>query len=126
MTANQAPTSFSLLYLTDEDTPYEFQEADFPYHDADGDPLQTIIIESVPQSGVLRLAGVPIRSGQVISASTISQLAFVPPLDANGLPFTTFDFRVSDGLAYSALSKGTLLVRPISDMLYLPSLTKQQ
>ena len=48
---NQAPVSANSLVLTDEDTPYTFQPANFAYYDGDGDPIQSVVIASLPTLG---------------------------------------------------------------------------
>lgn len=112
---NAAPASADALFLTDEDTAYPFTHVRFAYFDADGDPLHAIIIDPPPALGLLTLAGVPISRGQAISAPAISQLVFTPPADANGIPYTTFGFRVNDGFVVSTPYTGTLLVQPVND-----------
>ena len=63
----------------------------------------------------MTFAGEPITNGQVITAGAVSQLVFVPPPDANGLPYTSFGFSVSDGFAASSVYTATILVRPVND-----------
>jgi hypothetical protein len=112
---NALPTSADGLFLTDEDTAYPFAPAQFTYFDRDGDPLHAIIIDSPPALGLLTLAGVPVSGDQAISTTAISQLVFTPQANANGIPYTTFGYRVNDGFAISAPYTGTLLVQPIND-----------
>jgi hypothetical protein len=123
---NKTPTSSNMLFLTEEDIPYLFQLSDFPYSDGDGDPIQGIVIESMPNLGVMTLGGTPISNSQVVPADAISQLVFVPPPDANGIPYTAFEFSVGDGYATSAVHTGAILVRPVNESLYLPAVENQR
>ena len=123
---NQAPTSSNMLSLTEEDTPYLFQRSDFPYDDRDGDPIQAIVITSMPEVGIMTLGGTPISNSQIVPASATSQLVFVPLPDGNGIPYTTFGFSVSDGYAVSTVHTGTILVRPLDESLYLPGVENQK
>ena len=54
---NDAPSSSGLTLSIDEDTPHTFGVADFTFSDADGDSLQAVRIDSLPNLGELTLNG---------------------------------------------------------------------
>ena len=61
--------------------------------------LLNVIIVVPPSVGTLAVGGVPVASGTVIAANTISShlLTYTPPANANGNGLANFSFRVQDG-----------------------------
>ncbi|MHB1120826.1 MAG: cadherin repeat domain-containing protein, partial [Bellilinea sp.] len=98
---NDAPAGTNKTVTTLEDTPYPFVVLDFGFSDPNDDPddiFTGVRISSLPLKGVLRLSGVPAAVGDVISVADISagNLVFTPAANANGTPYTTFNFQVQD------------------------------
>ena len=60
---NDAPNSADRLITIAEDTLYTFSTTDFQYTDVDGDQLSGIIIDSLPEVGILVLSGSPVVAG---------------------------------------------------------------
>ena len=101
---NDAPTASDKTVSTDEDTAYTFGAGDFNFADVDtGDALASVTVATLPGAGTLTLDSVDVVENQVIPAADIAagKLQFTPAADANGTPYTTFTFRVSDGVALS-------------------------
>jgi Ca2+-binding RTX toxin-like protein len=71
-----------------------FAAVDFGFSDFDGDALEAVIVDILPQSGVLRLDGVAVTAGQSVSATDIAggKLVFTP----DGVGSASFTFRVQD------------------------------
>lgn len=93
--------------------------------DADNDPL-TVQLTSLPGVGALYQynagnRGTAITSAPAAVADAQWRLIFAPPADANGSPFTTFDFIVNDGTVDSLPATVTVNVTPVNDP---PSFTK--
>jgi len=114
-TPTAADGSVTTLAATD----YTFTIADFNYSDVDGDPLAQVEITSLPASGTLLLAGVPVSANQVILAADIAagNLTYSPPSGAAGTFAEQFGFRVHDGTQYAAATHAmtvgvTVLVTP--------------
>ena len=98
---NAAPTAFTstvppageTLY---EDGFYRFTPADFQFSDANGDPLASVTVRSLPGQGTLRFLGNEVSVGETLKRSA---------LDAGGLKYTSpsrrgsmsFTFTVNDG-----------------------------
>ena len=102
-TPNARPTAADGTVTTNEDTAYTFSAANFNFSDTDpGDTLSSVRIVRLPASGTLRLSGTNVTTSQVILAASIPSLTYTPPANANGTPYTTFTFRVSDGKDESA------------------------
>jgi len=75
-----------------------FSTTDFQFTDIDGDQLSGIIIDSLPEVGMLVLSGSPVVAGDFISVSQITDGEFVL-LPMPGEPDATtsgFDYRVTD------------------------------
>ncbi|WP_179759136.1 DUF4347 domain-containing protein, partial [Hoeflea halophila] len=102
---NSAPTTSNKTISANEDTPYVFTVADFPFADADsGDALQQVQITSLVSVGSLKLSGVDVTHGQIISQAAIDagNLTFAASPNAFGSSYDSFGFRVHDGTAYSS------------------------
>ena len=102
---NDAPSGADHTVTTNEDTAYTFTLADFPYSDIDGDSLTKVQITALPTHGSLQLSGVDVTLDQEIAAAAIAagNLKFTPAANANGTSYDTFQFKVHDGTAYSAV-----------------------
>ena len=112
---NDAPTTSGFMVTTNEDTDYNFTVANFPFIDADGDSLEEVRIDSLPDSanGSLALNGTAVNTAQVIPVAAIPNLVYTPVANVNG--DATFTFSVSDGDDFSATATATLTVNPIND-----------
>ena len=66
--------------------------------DVPANALLNVIIVVPPSVGTLAVGGVPVASGTVIAANTISGhlLTYTPPANANGNGLANFTFRVQD------------------------------
>jgi Ca2+-binding RTX toxin-like protein len=121
---NAAPTGADATLSTDEDRPATLSVATFGFADPDqGDALQAVRVESLPQSGRLLLDGAAASAGQVVAASDIAEgrLAFEPAPNASGTDYADFAVRVSDGTAFAAQANTiTVDVAPVADA---PTLT---
>ena len=97
------PTSADRTVGINEDSSRAFVASDFAFADPDaGDALVTIRIDTLPGDGQLLLSGNPVVPGQIVSLTDINngRLVFVPDPDDFGLPYTDFDFSVSDGTLF--------------------------
>jgi uncharacterized delta-60 repeat protein len=117
--ANAAPTTSNSTHNTNEDTRYVLSASDFNFVDSDGgDTLQAVQITVPPTIGTLRLKGVNVANDQLISIADINAgyLVFTPAAEANGIGHSTFQFKVSDGVAFSAIAATfTFNVNAIND-----------
>ncbi len=117
---NNAPEAQDFTVTTDEDVPYTFSLDDFAagYTDTEDDALAHIVISSLPDQGLLLLAEDTVRRFDEIRITALDSglLTFVPELDENGLPYTSFLFRAKDVRgAASELHVVTIDVNPVSD-----------
>ncbi|MCK7555551.1 Ig-like domain-containing protein [Chitinophaga sedimenti] len=97
-----------------EDQLLQFKTADFTnaYHDADGNTMHHIKINSLPENGVLQLNNVPVAIGDSITAT--HQLQFMPAADWNGT--TQFSWTATDGIDEAALSAYMhIRILPVND-----------
>ena len=113
---NNPPTSADAAVTTVEDTDKAFAVGDFPFTDVDtGDQLQRVQVTGLPTAGTLYLdanlngtvdggEAVTINQEALRADLTAGKLKFKPVADGNGSPYTTFQFKVQDGQAYSALA----------------------
>ncbi|MCB2092455.1 MAG: tandem-95 repeat protein, partial [Alphaproteobacteria bacterium] len=112
---NDAPTSADGDAITNEDTLYTFQPADFTFDDIDGDSLDHITIVDLPANGTLYYDGNPVNPGDNIAAGNIGLLSFMPDADENGDNYATFNFTVNDGTEDSAQYTFSIDVTPVND-----------
>lgn len=124
---NNFPTTQDGSVNAVEDVVFSFASSDFVFNDVAPGPatLQSISIRSVPAAGTLFYdadnngaftAGEAVGVNQVIQVSNISRLKFVGAANANGSPYATFRFTVSDGLLSSAQATMTIHVAAVNDV----------
>lgn len=95
------PAASNRNVAVNEDAVHTFAAAEFGFSDVDGDTLQAVRITSLETTGALKLGGVDVALNQVVAAASLGQLTFTPAADANGTPYASFRFQVSDGASYS-------------------------
>ncbi|WP_170163889.1 calcium-binding protein [Eilatimonas milleporae] len=93
---NSGPSTGDTSADMDAGESYTFTTGDFPFDDADGDPLDAVIIDSLPEIGILSLNGDAVVAGQSIEASDIAAGGLVYMSHMRGAD-ADFVFRVSDG-----------------------------
>lgn len=98
---NDIPTSAPVTIAIQEDGSKIFSSSDFTFIDADGQAMDNIRISSLNITGSLQLSSVDVIDNQIIDATDIPNLVFIPLPDGNGNNYATFNFEVSDGTAYS-------------------------
>ena len=105
VSTNAAPTAANNTVTTGEDTAYAFTAADFGFVDTDtGDTLASVKIVTLPGLGTLALDGTAVMQNDAVDWDDIEddKLTFRPALNAHGVAYTTFTFKVNDGTADSA------------------------
>jgi WD40 repeat protein len=114
---NDAPTTWNTTVTMLEDTQYKLTREAFPFGDVDaGNLLRSVRFTSLPDKGTLTLNGVAVKAFQIIPVGSLDNLVFTPPKDANGTPFVTIGFQVSDGALFSNAAKLTVNVTPVNDL----------
>lgn len=98
---NDFPESTNAGILGNQDMSYSFSPSDFPFDDVDGNDLAAVRIVSLPAKGKLQFNGTDATVNQVIPAAFIPQLTFAPAAGEFGIPYTEFQFQVSDGTLFS-------------------------
>ena len=103
-TNDTLPTASDGTVRTAPGTAYTFTANEF---NAYGDSLATVKIVTLPASdeGTLTLDGLDVSAGDSVTKADIDagMLQYTPPADGSGIPYTTFTFKVSDGVKESAL-----------------------
>lgn len=115
---NDAPVSSDSHSFVNEDTPYIFSLADFPYFDIDnGDQFESVQISTLPAQGSLLLNGQMVEPDQDISRVDIENelLIFNPETNTYGDDYASLNFRVSDGGLLSAEQTFSIDVFPVND-----------
>ena len=120
---NDAPTALDNSITTNEDTNHVFSTGEFNFSDDDNSgSLNKIKITSLEDNGALQYYNgstwVDVTENQEITAADITSgyLRFKPDANENGNSYTSFDFQVSDGTAYSSSSSTmTINVTPVND-----------
>ncbi len=107
---NDAPASQDAEVTASNDFPYVFEAADFPYTDVENQPLVDLKIVSLPTKGSLQLSGNAVTAGQNVPAAQVGDLSYSAIAGEFGAAYTSFDFQVSDGIAFSTISTITINV----------------
>ncbi|MEO1713768.1 MAG: T9SS type A sorting domain-containing protein, partial [Bacteroidota bacterium] len=84
-----------------ENDTYTFNESEFSFNDQDGEDLVEIEITTLPGLGALEVGGLPIPAGATVAAGDLGTMTFSPFANEFGTPYTSFEFRVSDGIQFS-------------------------
>ena len=119
--SNAAPTASNRTVTATEDTDYPFTAADFGFIDTDTeDSLESVTIVTVPAAGEgeLQLNGSTIAAADLpatIDEADLGGLLYVPPAEASGTAFASFNFMVSDGLAESPSYPMTIDITAVED-----------
>ena len=123
--ANNAPTSRDRTITTGEDVAHTFAQVDFAFSDQDHvDRLESVTVVTLPGKGALTLdsgssgtSAAPVSVGDAVPATDIfaGRLKFVPAANENGEPYTSFTFKVSDGISESAGHTMTVRVFAVND-----------
>ena len=110
-TINAPPTASHNTVTMDEDTGYMFAVASFNYLDSDGDALSSVKIVTLPGSGkgTLKLDATAIVSEDLPKTVTKddldnNKLEYSPLPNGNGTGYTSFTFKVNDGMVDSTLA----------------------
>jgi gliding motility-associated-like protein len=112
---NSRPVITPFAIQSEEDAFYDFG-ADFSnnYSDADGNAMEAIKITQLPAKGTLTLSGNTVAAGDVISASAIINLKYVPLHDSVGTD--VIKWVATDGTYYSlGESTITVIILPVND-----------
>lgn len=110
---NSIPAAADNSITTLKNKVYIFNTDEFNYSDSDGDAFAKIMITQAPLKGTLFLdannngnfdTGENLITGNQVLTEKINEglLKFAPLTDDYGIPYTNFNFRVSDGFQYSA------------------------
>ena len=117
---NSVPTAARSAVTMDEDTSYTFAIDSFNFTDDDSDDrLSTVRFATLPEQGSLTLDATPVAIDDVATRDDIDdgKLVFTPEPDANGSPYTSFTFKVSDGTEESSnTATMTVHVTPVNDL----------
>lgn len=89
------PTSTNYEFTTRMNTPVYFRLGGTSL---DGNPISVIVL-SLPAKGFLANLATNITTIPTnVGLTTAHNFTYLPPINQNGIPFTTFTFRVNDGL----------------------------
>jgi len=93
---NDAPSAANQTVALNDNTTYNFTSTSFGFSDVDGNSLAGVKITSLPTAGSLKLNGVAVTAGTVVSAADIAagKLVYTPVANAPGSP--SFSFQVQD------------------------------
>src|SRR5206468_3150487 len=98
---NDPPSAVASSVTTNEDSSYTFAGADFNFTDGNDTPadgLAAVIVTSLPGNGSLSYNGTALVAGDLpktVTAAdlTAAKLVFSPAANANGSPYTSFNFK---------------------------------
>ena len=96
---NQAPRANNKLVTAFEDGSYTFAVSDFAFADDDTsiNALKSLQITSVTAGqGTLKLNGVAVTVGTIITAAQIPSLVYTPALHTKGSAYASFKFMLTD------------------------------
>lgn len=113
---NARPEIVSLSVITEEDTPVRIPESLFPsgYTDQNDNAMQSVLITTLPVSGVLSLSDTPVKAGDTIPATSLAQLLYSP--EENYFGMDSFQWRAFDGFHFSlTAARLDISVLPVND-----------
>ncbi|MFT3857961.1 MAG: DUF4347 domain-containing protein [Aquabacterium sp.] len=113
ISASPPPSGTDASTTLVEDNTYTFADTDFGFVPVN--MVQTfdgIQVVNVPAAGTLKLNGVTLVNGDVVSAAQIAagQLVYTPATDGSGTPYASFTFQVRDNFGTYAASTNTFTV----------------
>jgi Ca2+-binding RTX toxin-like protein len=113
---NNAPIALASSGSLREDSVYTFGQHSFQAYDYDGDAISGIVVETLPNSGVLRLGGVEVQAGDTIAATDLKQLTWTPAANFNGKS-EGFTFKAvdQDGAVSADAARFGFDVQPVND-----------
>ncbi|PKK88876.1 MAG: hypothetical protein CVV64_16965, partial [Candidatus Wallbacteria bacterium HGW-Wallbacteria-1] len=106
-------SSAGLHRIIQEDVSHVFSVSDFIFSDPDATALASVRVTSIPATGILWVdtdgsntvngAEAALINDAIVSSADISggKLKYQPAANASGAPYTSFQFKVGDGTAYS-------------------------
>lgn len=102
---NDPPTSAdgTITTVQGPNEVYTISVSDFAYQDTEGAPMAAIQVTQVPSMGFLIHDGDDTEVGTIIPVADINAglLEFEPRASDSGVPYTTFKFKVFDGVQWS-------------------------
>ncbi|MEZ8485323.1 VCBS domain-containing protein [Vibrio splendidus] len=113
---NDKPTVNAQVITSTEDQVHTFNASEFGFADVDdGAALDHITIATVPTAleGSLTLNGKLVHNGDIVAASEIGNLSFIPAKDFTGV--INFGYSVNDGAANSSLAIMKLDISNVND-----------
>ncbi|MEM6811121.1 MAG: cadherin-like domain-containing protein [Pseudomonadota bacterium] len=96
---NDAPDGTDNTITMLENQVYTFADSDFGFTDPNDIPannLESVVITTIPVTGVLELSGVAVTAGDEILLADIPNLTFTPLPNGNGNAYDSFTFQVRD------------------------------
>jgi hypothetical protein len=97
---NRPPTSANQTVTLLKNAVHTFTLAEFKFADADdGNTFQKLKVTAMPRAGTLKLSGFDVAEISVADLAA-GELKFTPAPGKTGAPYTTFQFRVSDGTSF--------------------------
>ena len=113
---NDAPSLAGITVNGTEDTTYTFTASTFTgsvYSDLENSALVSLRVETLPETGVLKLGANNVAVGQAIAAADLGDLSYVPAANENGSK--TFTVTASDGESLSSEATVTISLAPVND-----------
>lgn len=113
---NARPEISSLSLITEEDTPVRIPAGLFPsgYTDKNDNAMHSVLVATLPVSGVLSLSDTPVKAGDTISVHSLEQLLYSPQDNYFGMD--SFQWRAFDGFHFSlATARLDISVLPVND-----------
>src|SRR5205085_1284292 len=109
---NDAPAGANKAVTVLEDASYTFAASDFGFsdpNDAAANALSAVKISTLPAAGSLKLSGVAVTAGQLVSAADIAagNLVYTPAANANGPGYASFTFQFVDDGGTANLGQNT-------------------
>ncbi|MBU2886276.1 tandem-95 repeat protein, partial [Gilvimarinus agarilyticus] len=101
-----------------EDTTVVFSSSDFNFTDPEGDGMASITVQSLETTGTLRLNGVDVSVGDIITQAQLDAgaLTFEPQANDFGNSYDAFEFTVNDASSTGSDSATmTINIAPVND-----------
>jgi VCBS repeat-containing protein len=115
---NDAPVAQGSSVTTLEDTQHVFTSAEFGFTDIESDDMSSITIQDLESLGSLRLNGVNVTEGTVITKAQLdnNELTFDAGPDESGVNYDNFTYTVNDASTGTVSAVMAINVTPVDDM----------
>jgi hypothetical protein len=108
------PTGANATVNLTVDQQYTFSSTNFPFNSPVSASFGGVVVQTLPEKGTLLYNGLAVSAG--MECPTVSQLTYSPLSGENGVPYTSFAFKVRDDQGRVSQFDYTLTINVVSSI----------